>query len=74
MDVGKRQITTFLVLGILDLGSCSRDKTTIEIENYANGVIHLDYNNAINTGFVFPSSSNARSGYMEDIIYEVAIE
>jgi hypothetical protein len=65
MDAGKRQITTFLILTILALSSCTRDKTIEKIENYGSNVIYVDYNNAINTGFIVPSKSQTRSGYFE---------
>ncbi|NOX48701.1 MAG: hypothetical protein GXO89_17165 [Chlorobi bacterium] len=65
MDAGKRQITTFLILAILALSSCTRDKAIEKIENYGNDVIYVDYNNAINTGFIVPSKYQTKSGYFE---------
>ena len=66
MDNGKRKIVNLFLVLIFLLSSCLRHPDNIDnIANYNDTIIYIDYNNAINTGFIVPSKSQTESGFFE---------
>jgi hypothetical protein len=65
MDTGKRKINIFFLLIVVILGSCTNKKVIDKIANFNDTIIYVDYDNAINAGFIVPSKSQTNSGYFE---------
>ena len=72
MDLRKQKIKAIFLVLLGLLGACvNQDNQPDNIElidalsNYDDLVINVDYNQAINTGFIIPSASQTESGYFE---------
>lgn len=70
MDNGKRKIGTILIILVTLLSACVNQYEYVDniqlvssISNYNDTVIYVDYNQAINTGFVIPSKQQTKSGF-----------
>lgn len=72
MDIRKQIIRSLFLILIGLLSACVNQTKQIDnieliddIDNYQASIISVDYNQAINTGFIIPSTSQTESGFFE---------